>query len=39
MTRLPLTLEQLRYSTSARLEDAERYVDWLNDAMQQFDIN
>ena len=39
MTRLPLTLEQLRYSTSARLEDADRYYDWLNDAMQQFDIN
>lgn len=39
MTRLPLTLEQLRYSTSARLEDAERYVDWLNDAMQQYEIN
>ena len=39
MTRLPLTLEQLRYSTSARLDDAETYVDWLNDAMQQYQID
>lgn len=39
MNKLPLTFEQLRYSTSARLDDAEIYVDWLNDAMQQYEIN
>ena len=39
MNQLPLTLEQLAYAATSRVEDASLYHHELNDAMQQFEIN